>query len=407
MFKKIVYVVLSITLYCLLFNNFYYIAPYTISIVVVIPVIVISSFFGSWGGIIASILAIPLNISLYNINNIPLKMTVFETEFWIPWIILILIGGVVGRISSLQRKLKQELNKREKTEVKLRKSEEKFRSLVNSMEDIVLTLDKELNYTEAFGLGFERKGINKEDFVEKNIFEVFENTNVLKHQRKAKQALKGKQVFYEWKFKQESKETIYFHTSMSPLRNSKGDIRGVVSVLRDITELKKLQKKLKEYATTDKMTGVLNRRTGMNFLQKKITEDQRVTICFVDINNLKVINDSYGHKEGDKMIKLVSKALKTNVRDTDIVSRFGGDEFVLIFPGVNVKRAKEIWQRIEQHLKQLDKEKDHPYPIKVSYGFAEYNSETDLSADELINIADKQMYKDKQRKKRQSKNQNR
>ena len=211
MLKKIIYAVLSVVFYWILFDSFYYISPYAISIVVVIPVIVISSFFGSWGGILASILALPLNISLYNTHNIPVAMNVFKTEFWIPWIILILIGGVVGRISSLQRKLKQELNKREKVEAELRKSEEKFRSLVNSMEDIVLTLDKELNYTEAFGLGIERKGINKDDFVGKNIFEVFENTNVLKHQRKAKQALEGKQVFYEWKFKQENKDVINFN----------------------------------------------------------------------------------------------------------------------------------------------------------------------------------------------------
>ena len=99
----------------------------------------------------------------------------------------------------------------------------------------------------------------------------------------------------------------------------------------DISRQKMLQQKLEEYANTDALTGVLNINTGLYVLDKRIHECIRekttLTICYVDINNLKEVNDVFGHKEGDWMMKNVIDLIKSSVRDSDILCRLSGDEF--------------------------------------------------------------------------------
>lgn len=167
--------------------------------------------------------------------------------------------------------------------------------------------------------------------------------------------------------------------------------------------------KIKEYATYDELTGVYNRRFGLEILKKKISLSarnlKRLSVCFADINNLKKANDLYGHQVGDQLITTVTSIIKDEIREMDSICRMGGDEFLVIFPDCTGSEAEQIWQRIKSRFDKINKKEDKLYKISVSHGIAEYIPEEDTDSnqqiteekiDNLISRADQKMYKEKE-----------
>ena len=174
--------------------------------------------------------------------------------------------------------------------------------------------------------------------------------------------------------------------------------------LRDITEKKKLQEQLEFYATKDSLTGFYNRRYGFELIEQSIKVAKRkgenITLCFIDIDNLKHANDTYGHPQGDELILTVTNGIKSIVRDSDIVARLGGDEFLIAFLNANISIAKSVISRVEYKIYKIAKEKKFPFEVSISKGYAEFNPENEVSLDKLISIADIEMYEEKSKKKK-------
>jgi diguanylate cyclase (GGDEF)-like protein len=168
---------------------------------------------------------------------------------------------------------------------------------------------------------------------------------------------------------------------------------------RLIQELHIKKAKLEYQACMDCVTGVLNRRAGLEILETTIEEatvqGENFIICFADIDDFKKINDTFGHCEGDKLLAEVGSILRSNIRKTDTVFRIGGDEFVIIFPNTTLQVAKTICSRVCGKIYDL-KEKDNR--IGLSCGLSEYNSSSKISASELIRRADEGMYGSKRGK---------
>ncbi|WP_258042399.1 diguanylate cyclase [Paenibacillus sp. UNC499MF] len=172
----------------------------------------------------------------------------------------------------------------------------------------------------------------------------------------------------------------------------------VLAGITDITELKKAEAELARYASLDALTGVLNRGHGMTLLQQELVQcreqGRELAVCFVDINNLKEVNDRYGHAEGDSLINKACEVLQRNLEPQDYLFRYGGDEFVLVFH-TPPEAADLIWSRIREDLLTLSREPDSPFPVSVSHGFFHIGPDTDMSAAEVIEAADKEMYIEK------------
>lgn len=161
---------------------------------------------------------------------------------------------------------------------------------------------------------------------------------------------------------------------------------------------------IKLSSETDALTNVNNRKAGINYLKERMQNVQSkktpLTICFIDVNNLKEVNDEYGHKLGDSLIINVANIIKNALREGDEVARLGGDEFLVVFDHCSIEQAVHAWDRIIERFESFNLTERQIYDISVSVGFAEYTHKLNMTHDTLIELADTEMYKNKQRYKR-------
>lgn len=159
----------------------------------------------------------------------------------------------------------------------------------------------------------------------------------------------------------------------------------------------KMAQKLQDLSIKDPLTGIYNRRYLFSYIEDVIESSQDdnapISIVMYDIDNFKKLNDNYGHLIGDEVLCAISKILSQTCRDYDIVARFGGEEFILVFPGTKESVA---FYRADHIRKEIEKTKfsDQIYgTVTVSGGVASY--ESGMSAEKLIDIADRNLYQAK------------
>ncbi len=191
----------------------------------------------------------------------------------------------------------------------------------------------------------------------------------------------------------------------APLFDKKGNLIGAVEVIRDITKMKKMEERLRYFAERDPLTGVFNRRQLAILLEREIERSKRtntpLTIFYIDIDNMKEINDNFGHAEGDKLLKTIASVFTEGVRKIDIVARIGGDEFVIVLPSAKGKDAVRLIERLRKKLRERLKNK--PYDVDFSYGAYEFNPLTPISVEKMLTESDTRMYKMKKSKKQKAK----
>jgi len=175
---------------------------------------------------------------------------------------------------------------------------------------------------------------------------------------------------------------------------------GIMMIVVNRYLMKSLQlNHVSETSQRDMMTGTLNREAGLAILKDMMKSSRetgaQLTVCFVDINNLKFVNDKFGHHEGDRLIGIVSSNIAESLRNRDVVARMGGDEFIVIFAGCDIARARTIWSRILDKFKQINLSGELSFPVGISSGFVEYDPDKHATTKQLLREADERMYKDK------------
>lgn len=182
-------------------------------------------------------------------------------------------------------------------------------------------------------------------------------------------------------------------------------MKSAMNVIGD--DILKEQKEFKELATTDELTGLLLRNEGLSFVEKQMEfaslNSIKLVIAFIDINNLKYVNDKFGHGEGDILIKSVVEIITKVARTSDFLFRFGGDEFIMCVYNADLFAASRMKVRIDKAFKEFNDNFDKDYEVSASFGFAEYNFEEKKSIQELIKIADENMYIEKAKNKNRTK----
>ena len=304
-------------------------------------------------------------------------------------------------LKEINKELEKEIAQRILSGEALRKSEEKYSTLVESTEDSIYLLDREYRYLFINKRHLSRLGISGDGYIGKKYsdFHIQEVTN--RFTKIVDEVFRtGKSVQLEHKSLRDYND---FLLTLSPVIESGGGITAVSVVSKKITELKKMEQELRTLTLTDSLTGLYNRRGFLTFAEQHLKMANRmkskIYMLYADLDNLKRINDTFGHQAGDDALKETARLLTETFRESDIISRIGGDEFVVM----PIKDAEEnvaaITARLENNLKRYNEKKDLTYVLSVSVGITHYDPARPITVEELLSRCDKLMYKEKTGKK--------
>jgi diguanylate cyclase (GGDEF)-like protein/PAS domain S-box-containing protein len=187
-----------------------------------------------------------------------------------------------------------------------------------------------------------------------------------------------------------------------------GDQVAIYAIYRDITAQKEAEDALRRLSTTDELTGLFNRRGFFLLAEQQrrlaIRERAELLLLYIDIDDFKLVNDTYGHLEGDQVLADIAHILQRSFRDSDILARMveggllarmGGDEFVILAVDAGEEGEEILTTRLRERIERYNAERDRPYRVSLSIGAVRVPPRRDLVIDELLADADRLMYQHK------------
>ena len=293
-----------------------------------------------------------------------------------------------------------DITKRKKAEEALHKSQQEFAGLFRNNPEALVYVDEKgtiLNinprFTELFGYTLEEiKGRNIDDGMIHLPDKMEEAKGI------TEKALKGN--FYCETIRKKKDSTLFpVSLSISNITIN-GKLKGAIATYFDITERKKLEKKLEKLAHFDNLTGCYSRGYGLALLEEQIKTANRkktpILLLYLDVDEFKKINDTYGHKEGDRVLKGAVKLFKSTLRKIDIICRMGGDEFTVIIENIKDVRSLSILaQKMIDSVSQEIKMKDSVLRVTTSIGISIYPDDA-LDLESVLRHADNAMYRAKE-----------
>jgi len=290
-----------------------------------------------------------------------------------------------------------EENYKKSLEEALKESEEKFKSLFYNNPEALVYIDKYGNIIDINPKFTELFGYTLDEIKGKNLNSGIIHPDNLKEEgiKLDEIALKSGYINFETIRKRKDGTTFPVSISGSPIIIN-GEVCGVIGLYIDLSDRKKHEEMLRYLSIHDPLTGLPNKIfLQEKFLIEKARHDRyniKFAVLFVDLYEFKIINDNYGHNIGDEVLKIISDRFQLNIRKCDLVSRIGGDEFVLLITDLNdPKNAGVVANKIINSFNDSIVVKDKEFNIGVNIGIAIYPDDGD-ELDDLIKKADFAMY---------------
>jgi len=329
-----------------------------------------------------------------------------KTEHWVsttkvPWYNN--EGKIMGTIG-----ITRDITKRKEAEEMIAYEQSLLHALMDNIPDFINFKDEKNRFVRVNKASGEDRGIKPEDFIGETDFDIFTEEAAKKCFADDNRVMKtGKPLINRIeKITYLNGMERWFSATKVPRYDEKGKIIGTIGITRDITQRKKMEEDLQKLAHFDNLTGSCSRGYGIALLDQQLKlahrKKQKISLAYFDIDGFKDINDTFGHEEGDRVLKEVAKLFKSTLRKVDIICRIGGDEFLLIFPDSSLNDVPLIIERLNKNLEKLNQTLNKPYKIGFSIGISYYDPDHPYSIDELISIADENMYKEKNKKSKQS-----
>ena len=195
----------------------------------------------------------------------------------------------------------------------------------------------------------------------------------------------------------------WYQAKAYQVRNHQNRIYGMAILIRDVTETARLLKKLSYQANVDGLTGILNRRELMQQGEKEIEtafkSDMSLGVILIDLDHFKKINDTHGHVIGDEVLKSVVTCLRRGLRSIDVFGRYGGEEFLVLLPGVDAKILRVIAERLRKGVQDHDF-RVNGIEIRLTASFGTYTYDPKIvgsiiSIEKILAAADRALYKAK------------
>jgi diguanylate cyclase (GGDEF)-like protein/PAS domain S-box-containing protein len=282
----------------------------------------------------------------------------------------------------------------------LMESENKYRSLVESTEDSIYMVNKDYQYLFINRRHLKRMGFSGDDYKGRSYGDLHSPGETESFKYCVDTVFRtGESLRREHKSLRDGR---YFLRTLSPVRGSQGNVTAVTVVSKEISELKAMEDQLQLMTMSDELTGLYNRRGFFELvehqLKKARRKKQELFMLYADVDNLKVINDTFGHTEGDKLIVEAAHILKTTYRESDIIARIGGDEFVVFPIIIDSDDVETVITRLKERIEKHNNMIQRGYRFSMSVGISSYDPESGQSVDELLAQADTLMYEHKKAK---------
>ncbi|MCX5820177.1 MAG: diguanylate cyclase [Deltaproteobacteria bacterium] len=292
-----------------------------------------------------------------------------------------------------------------KTERSLRESEGRFRALVEQAAVGVSETEMETGQFITVNRRLcEMVGRTEGEMLATTFHAITHPEDLPLHDDKAALLLAGKIGHYnlEKRYLRKDGGVIWVNITVSPLWKPGGKPGRNMIVVEDITERKRMEAEMREMSLRDLLTEVYNRRGFITLAEQQLRAANRaqrpLQLTFIDCDHLKWINDTLGHKEGDKALIDTTHILRQTARKSDIIARLGGDEFAILSIDAADMNHEDFSRRLQQHIDACNTKESRQYKLSLSWGTAIYNPESPISLDELISAADELMYAQKKAK---------
>ena len=270
----------------------------------------------------------------------------------------------------------------------------KLSSAIENSGDSVVITDKE-GIIEYVNPAFEKQtGFTKKEAIGKNPNIVKSGTHSKEFYRDELWApiLSGK-IFRGYIInKKKNGELYHEYKAIAPISDIRGDISDFVSTGKDVTEHMLLEEELEKLASTDKLTGIANRLRFDEVLKYSVDRAKRykvsLSVVLFDIDYFKKVNDTYGHLCGDHVLKMIANIGKDTIRQSDLIARWGGEEFIILQPDIPTDKAYILAERLRHSIESYNFE--GVGKVTVSFGVTKFN-ENDTS-ESFIKRADEALY---------------
>ena len=197
-------------------------------------------------------------------------------------------------------------------------------------------------------------------------------------------------------------EERFFEIDVVPLGDSHNGITRMLKSIRDVTEERKIQQKLKYLATIDSLSGLYNRAEFMNLAKRELALAKRnnedLSLLIMDLDNFKTINDTFGHAAGDEMIRELGRIIKTGFRKTDIAGRIGGEEFAVVLKNASLEEAKKAAEKFRETVanrKVIYGGQEISFTVSIGVTAIHGNTDNVSDIEDILKIADDALYRAK------------
>ena len=296
----------------------------------------------------------------------------------------------------------EDITQRKNAEIRLMESEERYRTAIEYSNDgVSLVREGRLIYVNQKFLaiyGYEKP----EEALGRSLdLTVHPDDRHIVIERNLKRE-KGERVPSKYEFKGIRRDGTMVYIEISTARITFHGEPATLAYHRNITKRKQLEQKLQAISITDELTGLYNRRGFFLLSQQQLKLAKRTgknaLLLFADLDKLKWINDTIGHQEGDMAIFETARVLKDTFRETDIISRMGGDEFAVLAIDINNETENILLGRLQTSLNAYNTKATRKYMLSLSVGGAQYDPQNPVSLDVLISRADTLMYEEKKKR---------
>ncbi|MFX4262342.1 EAL domain-containing protein [Pelotomaculum propionicicum] len=322
------------------------------------------------------------------------------------------VGYLARTFEQMRRELKQQYSELQKSNDLLRESHQKLLDIIEFLPDATFVIDSDRKVIAWNKAIEEMTGVPKEDIIGKGDYsyaEPFYNKKrpilidlIFSDDREMNDIYpsvekKGNTLYAE----------IYIPNVFngmganlwglaSPLYDENDKIVGAIESLRDISEHKRMEKQLQYLATHDALTNIPNRYSLTQTLKRAVAKAKRgekSAFLFIDLDNFKLVNDTLGHATGDELLVTMAKILRRNLREGDLLARFGGDEFCVLLEGATFEEAEIVAEKLRQAVDQEELVMDkHKCCLNLSVSIGVVMVDGTLDTQKVLSYADNALY---------------